>query len=95
MTTVALSHDRGLAALPFDLEDAGTVQRFTAAVRKALELLGWGPVCRGRSVLIKPNPFLFVTHRSICAGAIQDFAELKRTGCFTVFMSPIRHNALQ
>ncbi len=55
MTTVALSHDRGLAALPFDLDDGAVINRFTAAVRKSLDLLQWGPVCRGRSVLIKPN----------------------------------------
>jgi len=55
MTSVALSHDPGLAALPFDLEDAETNHRFTAAVRRALELLQWGPQCSGRTVLIKPN----------------------------------------
>ncbi len=55
MTTVALSHDQGLAALPFDLDDSQVISRFTAAVRKSLDLLKWGPQCRGRTVLIKPN----------------------------------------
>lgn len=55
MTSVALSHDPGLAALPFDLEDSETVRRFTEAVRQALLMLQWGPLCNGRTVLIKPN----------------------------------------
>ncbi len=55
MTSVALSHDPGLAALPFDLEDTQTADRFTAAVRRALDLLQWGPLTNGRTVLIKPN----------------------------------------
>jgi len=55
MTKVALSHDPGLAALPFDLNHGETVRRFTEAVRRTLDLLQWGPGCSGRTVLIKPN----------------------------------------
>ena len=38
MTTVALRHEKGLAALPFDLEHGETVRRFTATVREALRI---------------------------------------------------------
>lgn len=55
MTTVALCHEKGLAALPFDLDHENTVRRFTDAVRETLGLLQWGQQCKGRSILIKPN----------------------------------------
>lgn len=55
MTTVALHRDNGLAALPFDLDGEATAERFTVAVRATLGLLGWGPQCHARTVLIKPN----------------------------------------
>ena len=55
MSRVAVVREEGLARLPFRPEDEEVARRFTALLRQALKLLDWGPRCRGRSVLIKPN----------------------------------------